>query len=84
MSDEDVVRGMKILAEHEGIFTETAGGVVISVAKKLLDQGRLKKDKLTVLCITGNGFKTQEALGGTMAELPVIHPRLDEFERVYK
>ncbi len=84
VSDDEVVKGMKILAEHEGIFTETAGGVVISVAKKLLDQGRLKKDKLTVLCITGNGFKTQEALGGTMGELPVIHPRLDEFERVYK
>ncbi len=84
VSDDEVVKGMKILAEHEGIFTETAGGVGISVAKKLLDQGRLKKDKLTVLCITGNGFKTQEALGGTMGELPVIHPRLDEFERVYK
>lgn len=84
VSDDEVVKGMKILAEHEGIFTETAGGVVISVAKKLLDKGRLKKDKLTVLCITGNGFKTQEALGGTMGELPVIHPRLDEFERVYK
>ncbi|MBI3581774.1 MAG: threonine synthase [Nitrospinae bacterium] len=84
VSDDEVVKGMKILAEHEGIFTETAGGVVISVAKKLLDQGRLKKDKLTVLCITGNGFKTQEALGGTMGELPVIHPRLDEFEKVYK
>jgi threonine synthase len=84
VSDPEVVQGMKILAEHEGIFTETAGGVVISVAKKLLDQGKLKKDKLTVLCITGNGFKTMEALSGSMDELPVIHPRLDEFEKVYK
>jgi threonine synthase len=84
VSDPEVVEGMKILAEHEGIFTETAGGVVVSVAKKLLEQGRLKKDKLTVLCITGNGFKTMEALGGTMGELPTIHPRLDEFEKVYK
>jgi threonine synthase len=84
VTDPEVIQGMKTLAEYEGIFTETAGGVTISVAKKLLDQGRLQKDAVTVLCITGNGFKTQEALQGTMGELETIHPRLEEFERVYK
>jgi len=84
VSDDEVISGIKILAEHEGIFTETAGGVVISVAKKLLDQGRLDPRKETVLCITGNGLKTQEVLHGHLDEMETIHPRLEEFERVYK
>jgi len=84
VSDEEVIQGMKTLAEHEGIFTETAGGVVVSVTKKLLDQGKLDRNKLTVMCITGNGLKTQEALNGHLGGLETIHPRLEEFERIYK
>ncbi|MBI5178377.1 MAG: threonine synthase, partial [Nitrospinae bacterium] len=84
VSDEEVIQGMKALAEHEGIFTETAGGVVVSVTKKLLDQGKLDRSKLTVICITGNGLKTQEALNGHLGELNTIHPRLEEFEKIYK
>ncbi|MEE8483913.1 MAG: threonine synthase, partial [Nitrospinota bacterium] len=83
VTDEELVEGMKILAEHEGIFTETAGGVVVSVAKKLLDQGRLDPSMETVLCITGNGLKTQEALDGKVVKSSQIEPRLEEFEAIY-
>ena len=51
-----------LLAETEGIFTETAGGVTVGVTQKLVQQGRIKPDEVTVICITGNGLKTQEAL----------------------
>ena len=61
MSDEEIVEGMKLLAETEGIFTETAGGVTVAAARKLFAQGRIRPDETTVLCITGNGLKTTDA-----------------------
>ena len=51
-----------MLAETEGIFTETAGGVVISALKHLAEDGVIKPDEVTVAFITGNGLKTQEAV----------------------
>ncbi len=80
VDDEAIVDGMRLLAETEGIFAETAGGVTVAVAKKLIEQGRLDRDGSTVLCITGNGLKTQEALAGRIARPTVIRPNLAEFE----
>ncbi|HLI49551.1 MAG TPA: threonine synthase, partial [Chthonomonas sp.] len=64
VTDEEVVEGIKLLARTEGIFTETAGGVTVSVTKKLAEQGRFGKDDVVVIAITGNGLKTQEAVMG--------------------
>jgi len=83
VSDEEVVKSMQLLAETEGIFTETAGGVTVGVTKKLVEQGRIKPDETTVICITGNGLKTQEALAGSFPAPPVIEPKLQEFETIY-
>src|SRR5262249_10834580 len=62
VNDEEIVDAIKLLAETEGIFTETAGGVTVGVTKKLVAQGRIKKDESVVICVTGNGLKTQEAV----------------------
>jgi Threonine synthase len=62
VSDEEVVEGIKLLAQTEGIFAETAGGVTIGVLQKLVKQGTIKKSDVTVAYITGNGLKTQEAV----------------------
>ena len=78
-----MVEGIKLLAETEGIFTETAGGVTVGVTQKLVKQGRIKPDETTVICITGNGLKTVEALEGHYAAPVVIEPKLDSFEDVY-
>jgi threonine synthase len=78
VSDQEIVDSIRLLAETEGIFTETAGGVTVAVTRKLVTQGHIKPSDLTVLAITGNGLKTLEAL-----ELPVpasIEPRLASFE----
>ena len=82
VTDEEVVAGIRLLAETEGIFTETAGGVVVSTAKKLLEQGKLDPTKETVLCGTGNGLKTLEVLQGCFPEAPVITPTLAEYDKV--
>ena len=66
VSDVEVVAGIQELAETEGIFTETAGGVTTAVTAKLIAQGRIGADELTVVCITGNGLKTTDALAGPL------------------
>ncbi|HEX7124546.1 MAG TPA: threonine synthase [Thermodesulfobacteriota bacterium] len=82
VTDEEIVDAISLLAETEGIFTETAGGVTVGVARKLVRQGRIPADEPVVLCITGNGLKTQEALAGSsrVAAPRRIRPRLAEFD----
>ncbi len=79
-TDEEIVQGMKLLAETEGLFTETAGGVTVAVTKKLIEQGRIPPDESVVISITGHGLKTQEVLDGRLREWPVIEAKMDEFD----
>ena len=83
-TDEEVVQGIRWLAEYEGIFAETAGGVTVACAKKLIDRGLIAADESAVLCITGHGLKTQEAVLDQCGAPRVINPSLREFEdRIY-
>lgn len=77
VSDEDVVEGIRLLARTEGIFTETAGGVTVATAKKLLETGRLDPDAETVLLITGDGLKTLDALEEQVGPKAVVPPSTD-------
>jgi threonine synthase len=78
--DEEIVEGIKLLAESEGIFAETAGGVVISGLRKLALEGKIAPDEVTVAYITGSGLKTQEAIEDAL-ELPLhIDPTMASFE----
>jgi len=79
-SDSEIVDAMTVLAETEGIFTETAGGVTVGTARKLFAQGRIKPEETTVLCITGNGLKTTDALAGRFEASAPIPPKLAAFE----
>lgn len=81
VSDAELVEGISMLAQFGGVFTETAGGVTMAAAKKLAGEGWLGKEDEVVLCITGNGMKTIEAMEGTFAPTPVIGPTLAELER---
>ncbi|MFQ5717885.1 MAG: threonine synthase, partial [Nitrospinales bacterium] len=83
VTDKEIVDAIRLLAETEGVFSETAGGVVVGVTKKLVQQGRIKRDELTVISITGNGLKTQEALEGCFTAPALIDPRFDSFEEVF-
>jgi threonine synthase len=79
-SDAEIVEGIKLLAETEGTFTETAGGVTMGVARKLIESGRIPKDEPVVICVTGNGLKTLEPLSGDIGKPVTIKPTLDAFE----
>ncbi|GAC1618020.1 MAG: threonine synthase [Candidatus Acidiferrum sp.] len=80
VSDREIVDAIKLLAETEGIFTETAGGVTVGVTEKLLREGRICSDELTVLSITGNGLKTTDAIVDEFPLTEAIAPKLEAFE----
>ncbi len=80
VSDREIAEAMLLLARTEGIFAETAGGVTVAVARKLIAQGRIPRDEEVVLCITGNGLKTQDAVVACVERPAVINPSLEEFE----
>ena len=79
-SDEEIISAIRLLAETEGIFAETAGGVTVACAQKLIANGAIPRDESIVLCITGYGLKTQEAIAGHLGSPAVIRPNLRAFE----
>lgn len=81
--DETIVESMQMLAETEGIFTETAGGVTIGVLRALAQEGTIKPDELTVAYITGNGLKTQEVVESVVNPI-TIEPDFAAFEDALK
>jgi threonine synthase len=83
VTDDEIVAGMKLLAETEGIFAETAGGVTIASLKQLAEQGRIHPDELTVAFITGAGFKTVEAVAEALNPPLEIDATIESFEAAY-
>ncbi|HUY55040.1 MAG TPA: threonine synthase [Candidatus Nanopelagicaceae bacterium] len=79
-TDQEIIRGIRVLAETEGIFGETAAGVTVAAAGKLIRDGRIKSGETTVLCITGNGLKTTDALVADLPLGPAVAPKLAAFE----
>jgi threonine synthase len=82
VSDSEIIDAIKLLARTEGVFAETAGGVTLASTRKLIETGRIKREGVTVICITGNGLKTQEALQGQVISPHYIKPSLASFEEV--
>ena len=80
VTDDEIREGIRLLAECEGIFAETAGGVTVGVAKKLIASGKIPANDSAVLCITGNGLKTLDAVVGHVGKTREIKPSLREFE----
>jgi threonine synthase len=78
-TEREILDGVRLLAETEGVFTETAGGVTIANLKRMVDRGDIRRDEETVAFITGNGFKTVEAFEGKVEPSFHVAPDLDEF-----
>ncbi|MGC2399490.1 MAG: threonine synthase [Acidobacteriaceae bacterium] len=80
VSDVEIVSAIQELAETEGVFTETAGGVTTAVTARLYAHGRISPNELTVMAITGNGLKTTDVLQDKYEQQQAIRPRLADFE----
>ncbi len=83
-SDAEIVDAIKLLARTEGIFAEPAGGTTLAVTLKLLAQKRIKADELVVVSITGNGYKTLEAVADAIEQPYKIEARLKDFDALYE
>ncbi len=81
VTDEEIVAAIKLLATTEGIFTEPAGGVTLATLQKLAQAGKIGRDEVTVLYITGNGLKTQNVVEGLFPANEPVLPRLGAFEK---
>ena len=84
VDDPEIIAGMKLLAETEGIFAETAGGVTVASLKQLAASGRIRPGELTVAFITGAGFKTAEAVVDHLEPPLEIDPTMESFEAAYR
>ena len=82
-TDEEIVDAIHLLARTEGIFTEPAGGTTVAVTRKLIEQGRIPRDESIVISVTGNGYKTLEAVTESVASPFVIDARLQDFDHLY-
>ncbi|MCA9396136.1 MAG: threonine synthase, partial [Candidatus Omnitrophica bacterium] len=80
VTDQEIVDAIKLLARTEGVFTETAGGVTLATTKKLIEKGVIPKNESIVICITGNGLKTQEAVKDHLDTPWLVKPNLESFE----
>ena len=84
VADEEILEGIKLLARSEGIFTEPAGGTEVAVAKKLIESGRIPRDESIVVSITGNGYKTLEAVAQSVEKPYRISATLENFDGLYR
>jgi threonine synthase len=84
VSDDEIVEGIKLLARTEGIFTEPAGGTEVAVTKKLIQKGRIPRDESIVISITGNGYKTLEAVAPSIEQPYTIKATLKNFDQLYQ
>ena len=83
VGDEAIVASMKLLAESEGVFAETAGGVTLAALQQGLDEGLINPDASTVVFITGGGLKTTDAIAGRVTEPLTIDGSLESFEQAF-
>ena len=80
VSDADIVKAIRLLAETEGIFTEPAGGTTLGGTIALIERGVIKPDESVVVCVTGNGYKTTEVVTGQLTQPVRLSRAFKEFE----
>jgi threonine synthase len=82
VEEDEIIAGIQLLAETEGIFTEPAGGTTMAATKQLIERGVIPRDESIVVCITGNGYKTVEVMSGRGVEPIRIGRSLQDFEAI--
>src|SRR6266481_7863649 len=83
VTDEEIVAGIRLLARTEGIFTEPAGGTTVAVTRKLIELGRIPRHESIVISVTGNGYKTLEAVAKSVERPYTINATLQNFDELF-
>jgi threonine synthase len=84
VSDDQIVGAIQLLAETEGIFTEPAGGTTLAATIDLIQRGVIPRDESIVVCVTGNGYKTVEAVSDRVSAPVRLSRAFKEFEAWYE
>lgn len=82
VSDEAIIRAMRLLAKNAGFFAEPAGAISLAGVEKLLEEGWIAKDEEVVFVITGHGLNTPDVAFKICKQPITIEPRLEEVERL--
>ena len=77
------LRGSSSSQRTGGVFTEPAGGTEVAVTRKMIQKGRIPRDESIVISITGNGYKTLEALASSLKQPSTIKATLENFDQLY-
>jgi threonine synthase len=80
VSDDEIVDGIRLLAETEGIFAETAGGVTIANLRRFAASGHVRDDESVVAVISGHGLKTVEAVADHVGPTFEVSPALADLQ----
>jgi threonine synthase len=84
VSDAQIIDAIQLLAETEGIFTEPAGGTTVAAAIDLINRGVIPSDEATVICVTGNGYKTADVVSTRLAKPVLLSRRFNDFAAWYE
>jgi len=84
VTDPEIIEGIKLLAETEGVFAETAGGVTVASVKQLAEKNHIHPDELVVAFITGAGAKTAEAVTDSLNPALEIKADQESFAQAYQ
>ena len=83
-NNKEILDAILLLAKTEGIFTEPAGGVSVAVLKKMVEQGQIDKNEITVCYVTGNGLKATESLMEVLPKPEVMQPDVAKISAVVR
>ena len=83
-NNKEILDAILLLAKTEGIFTEPAGGVSVAVLKKMVEQGKIDKNEITVCYVTGNGLKATESLMEVLPKPEVMQPDVAKISAVVR
>ncbi len=83
-NNKEILDAILLLAKTEGIFTEPAGGVSVSVVKKMVEDGKIDKDETVVCYVTGNGLKATESIMEVLSKPEVMQPDVAKISAVVK
>ena len=83
-NNKEILDAILLLAKTEGIFTEPAGGVSVAVLKKMVEQGKIDKNEITVCYVTGNGLKATESLMEILPKPEVMQPDVAKISAVVR
>jgi len=83
-NNKEILDAILLLAKTEGIFTEPAGGVSVAVLKKMVEQGKIDKNEITVCYVTGNGLKATESLMEVLPKPEIMQPDVAKISAVVR